>query len=135
MKVDGRCHCGRITFEAEVDPTKVLICHCTDCQILSGGAFRTVVRVPADKFRLLSGKPKVYVKQADSGNKFAQAFCGECGTPVYGTHPIDEPKFYGLRVGTLRQRNALPPKLQIWCRSEQPWLGGLDTVERVEQHA
>ena len=21
MKIDGHCHCGRITFEAEVDPT------------------------------------------------------------------------------------------------------------------
>lgn len=31
LKIDGACHCGNITFEAEVDPEKVLICHCTDC--------------------------------------------------------------------------------------------------------
>ena len=135
MKVDGSCHCGRITFEAEVDPDKVLICHCTDCQIFSGGAFRTVVRTPAHAFKLLSGEPKVYVKQADSGNEFAQAFCGECGTPVYGAHPIDNPKFYGLRVGSLRQRHALPPRQQIWCRSAQPWLENLDALAKVEKHA
>ncbi len=74
MKVDGRCHCGRITFEAEIDPAKVLICHCTDCQTLAGSAFRTVVRVPPDAFRLLSGQPKVYVKQADSGNRWPRRF-------------------------------------------------------------
>ena len=40
MKVDGACHCGRITFEAEIDPERVRICHCSDCQVLSGSAFR-----------------------------------------------------------------------------------------------
>ncbi len=32
MKVDGACHCGRITFTGDVDPGEVSICHCTDCQ-------------------------------------------------------------------------------------------------------
>jgi hypothetical protein len=40
MKIDGRCRCGNITFAAEVDPATVVICYCTDCQTLSGSAFR-----------------------------------------------------------------------------------------------
>ncbi len=135
MKVDGSCHCGRITFEAEADPAKVLICHCTDCQSLSGAAFRTVVRVPTNTFKILSGEPKLYVKQADSGNKFVQAFCGDCGSPIYGSHAGSDPAFYGIRVGTLRQRDSLPPKLQIWCRSALHWVERLDAVAKVEQHA
>lgn len=47
MKIDGRCHCGYITFEAEADPDKAGICHCTDCQSLSGSAFRTFLLVTA----------------------------------------------------------------------------------------
>jgi hypothetical protein len=39
MKIDGGCHCGYITYEAEADPEKTTICHCTDCQRLSGSAF------------------------------------------------------------------------------------------------
>jgi hypothetical protein len=135
MKVDGRCHCGRITYEAEIDPTKVLICHCTDCQTLSGSAHRTVVRVPPSAFRLLSGQPKVYVKQADSGNQLAQTFCGDCGSPIYGAHPIDNPAFYGIRVGTLRQRDMLPPKRQIWCCSAQSWSEDLSGLPKIERHA
>jgi hypothetical protein len=30
MKIDGRCHCGFITFEAEIDLEKVWLCHCTE---------------------------------------------------------------------------------------------------------
>jgi hypothetical protein len=135
MKVDGGCHCGRITYEAEIDPEKVLICHCTDCQSLSGSAFRTVVRVPENAFKLLSGEPKRYVKQADSGNKLVMAFCGDCGSPIYGAHTGDHPPFYGIRVGTLRQRDQLPPKLQIWCRSELDWVENLAGIRKIERHA
>jgi hypothetical protein len=135
MRVDGGCHCGRITYEAEIDPSKVLVCHCTDCQSLSGSAFRTVVRVPADAFKVLTGQPKIYVKQADSGNRLIQSFCGDCGSPIYGAHDGDHPPFYGIRVGTLRQRDRLTPNLQIWCRSAHEWVGRLDSVPKIERHA
>ena len=41
MKIDGGCHCGYITYEATIDSEQIGICHCTDCQTLSGSAFRT----------------------------------------------------------------------------------------------
>ena len=80
MKIDGGCHCGNITYEAEVDPEKAAICHCTDCQSLSGTAFRTVVISLVDAFTLLSGEPKMYAKIGGSGAKRIQAFCPDCGS-------------------------------------------------------
>jgi hypothetical protein len=62
MKVDGRCHCGHIRYEAEIDPDTVAICNCTDCQTLSGSAFRTVVPTKKGSFKLLQGELKIYVK-------------------------------------------------------------------------
>jgi Glutathione-dependent formaldehyde-activating enzyme len=47
MKVTGGCHCGQITYEAEIDPATVRVCHCTDCQKLTGTAFRANIRQPA----------------------------------------------------------------------------------------
>lgn len=61
MRIDGRCHCGYITYEAEIDPEKVIICHCcADCQTLSGTAFRTVALTRKDIFKPLSGELKIY---------------------------------------------------------------------------
>jgi hypothetical protein len=37
------CQCGYIIYEAEIDPEKLMIRHCSDCQTLSGSAFRPVV--------------------------------------------------------------------------------------------
>ena len=57
MKIDGGCYCGYITFEGEADPDKTTICHCTDCQALTGTAFRVNVGIPDSTFRMLSGEP------------------------------------------------------------------------------
>ena len=127
MKIDGGCHCGNITFVAEIDPEKVIVCHCTDCQRLSGSAFRVVVRPPRDKFELRGGKAKTYVKTAESGTKRVQAFCPECGTPIYSTS-VGEPQVFGLRLGTIRQRAELRPAKQIWCRSALGWAMDLRDV-------
>ena len=66
MKVDGTCHRGNVAFEAEIDKDKVIVCHCTDCQTLSGSAFRTVAFAPDSSFRPLRGEMKVYVKTGES---------------------------------------------------------------------
>ncbi|MBC8242071.1 MAG: GFA family protein [Alphaproteobacteria bacterium] len=132
MKIDGGCHCGNITYEAEVDPEKAAICHCTDCQSMSGSAFRTVVLSFEDAFTLLSGEPKMYIKTGGSGAKRIQAFCPDCGSQIYATAIGDGPKIYGLRLGTVRQRDELPPKRQIWHRSAQKWLPNLGSIPTVD---
>lgn len=128
MKIDGGCHCGAITYEAEIDPEKVVICHCTDCQALSGSAFRTVVLTAAENFKLLSGTPKTYVKTAQSGNKRAQVFCPDCGAHLYAGPVETGTGMLGLRGGTIRQRAELVPKTQVWGASALPWLKDLASV-------
>jgi hypothetical protein len=130
MKIDGGCHCGNITFVAEIDPEKVMICHCTDCQRLTGSAFRVVIRAPKDTFELRGGKPKTYIKTAESGARRVQAFCPECGTPVYSS-AADNPQDFGLRIGTIRQRAELRPAKQIWCRSALGWAMDLRALPQV----
>lgn len=131
MKINGGCHCGYISYEAEIDPEKIVVCHCTDCQTLSGSPFRWVAPTRESTFKLQSGELKIYVKTAESGAKRAQSFCPECGTPIYATSAEAEPKFYGLRVGSISQRDKLLPKSQMWARSEQQWVADLNSVPRV----
>ena len=56
MKIDGRCHCRHITYEADIDPDKILICHCTDCQTLSDSAFRVVAYNSGRRFQVAFGR-------------------------------------------------------------------------------
>lgn len=132
MKVDGRCHCGFVTFEAEVDPERTTICHCTDCQHLTGTAFRVVVRTAPGSLRLLSGAPTEYEKTAQSGTRRLQGFCPKCGTTLYSTSVGSGEKIHGLRPGTLRQRTEFAPKREIWCRSALDWVPAIAGTTRFD---
>ena len=133
MQIEGSCHCGQITFTAEVNPEQVLICHCTDCQTLSSSAYRTVVPAIEGTFEIQKGTLKKYVKTAESGAKRAQCFCPDCGTQIYAGPDDENSSFVGIRVGSIKQRDQLKPTNQIWCRSAQNWTQDLSDVNRLDK--
>jgi hypothetical protein len=131
MQVTGRCHCGAISFRALVDPSRVIACHCEDCQEFSGAPFRAVAPVPVADVALV-GHPKLYLKVAASGTRRAQAFCPECGTQLCATE-ADEPRVLNLRLGCIDQRARLPPQVQMWGRSAMAYLVDLPRIPMHDQ--
>jgi hypothetical protein len=97
-------------------------------------AVRVVVVTTSDKFQL-QRSPKSYVKVAQSGNRRAQMFCPECGTPLYAC-ALEKPTWVSIRLGCVKQRDVLKPAKQIWQRSALPWLSELSSVPGLaEQEA
>ena len=128
MKIDGGCYCGEITYEADVDPEKVAICNCMDCQRMSGSAVRSNVYVDENDLKFLTGKATEFIKTSESGHKRAIGFCGNCGTALYACNADGEPRTYGLRALTSNQRDQLVPKGQYWLRSRPAWFADLDSI-------
>lgn len=133
MKIDGSCLCGFITYEAEINSDDVSICHCTDCQTLSGSAFRVGVPIPEADFTLLSGEPKTYVKTAESGGKRAQVFCPECGSALYSTSVGEGPKVFRVRVTGSNQRHDFTPNSQGWFRSAHKWVTDIGALPAAQK--
>jgi hypothetical protein len=129
MHIHGACHCGAVSFSAEIDPSKVVVCHCTDCQVLSGAPMRAIVPAPIETF-VIRGPTKSYVKLAQSGNRRAQVFCPECGTPLYGA-AAENPTSVTIRLGCVAQRNELKPAAQIWRHSAVGWLDEMSSMRVV----
>jgi hypothetical protein len=121
MRIDGQCHCGHVTYEAEIDPDNVSICHCTDCQSLTGSPYRVTVICSQQQVRLTGEAPKIYPKTGDNGRVRFQHFCGECGSPLFASGE-GGPDDFGIRWGGIRQRVQLKPARQIWCRSAVSWI-------------
>src|SRR5438105_6182135 len=126
MHIDGACHCGLVSFSAEVDPARVVVCHCTDCQVLSGAPLRASVVAPVQSF-VLSGQTKTYIKVAQSGSKRALVFCPECGTPLFAS-ALENAAQVVIRLGCVKQRAELTPAAQLWLHSAQPWLSELHRI-------
>jgi len=129
MNITGSCHCGEVQYQATVNPDKTMICHCSDCQQLSGTAFRTVVMSIPDGLTFTNGCVKEYIKTAQSGNKRAQGFCANCGSAIYATSVGEGEKVFGIRLGTVDQKAALIPKVQIWQRSSVNWLENISEIK------
>jgi hypothetical protein len=132
MKVEGECHCGAIAYEAEVEPGAVGICHCLDCQQLTGSAFRANMPAPVVGFRILKVQPRHYVKTGDSGAKRIDAVCENCGSPVYSC-AVEKPQSYTLPLGALNQRDELGrPARQMWTKRRLAWVECLGDVPEYE---
>jgi len=119
-------------FEVELDPSTMLICHCTDRQALTGPAYRAVISASAANFVLRTGPSGSCVKTAESGNKRRHAFCANCRTPIYAC-AVDNPQSYSLRIVTITRRPAFSPQRQIWRRSAQIWVDTLAALPATEE--
>jgi len=136
MRLTSSCHCEDIFYEAEADEKGVGICHCTDCQKLSAGAYRIVIPANEKDFTLLESEPKIYIKKSNNGTPRIQAFCSECGSHIYATSTQESgDRIFNIRLGTVDNNQGLVPKKQIWCRSAQSWAFNLKNIPKIEKQS
>ncbi len=94
----GSCHCGAVTFEADIDLTKSTYrCNCSICRRTR---FWPAVVKP-DRFRLLTGEADL-TQYLFITRKNQHYFCKHCGVRAFGVGtetPIG--KMYGVNMGCL----------------------------------
>ena len=122
MKVDGQCHCGMVSFEATVDPARVSVCHCTDCQTETGSAFVINALIEADRVELLGGAPEAVLTPSESGKGQTVWRCPACHVALWSNYAGAGPGVHFVRVGTLDDSAACPPDAHIFTRSKLPWV-------------
>ena len=93
----GSCHCGAVTFEADLDLTQSFRCNCSICRRTR---FWVAVAKP-ENFRLLSGEQDLtkYTFNTRKNHHFFCRYCGVRGFGVGNETPIG--KMYGVNIGCL----------------------------------
>ena len=120
QKIEGGCLCGAIKYQAELEQTQVMSCHCKDCQCTTGSTCATFVGVP-ESAMTLEGEPRSYTKKGESGNGVTRSFCGNCGSQLYSTvEAIPGVRF--VKIGTLEDNDDLVPGAHIWTASKPSWV-------------
>lgn len=107
----GSCHCGAVTFEADLDLTQPTYrCNCTIC---SRTRFWPAIADPSD-VRLLTGVEEL-TQYLFNTRKNEHYFCRTCGVRPFGigTTP-DGRRFHGINLGCL---DADPSELAAAPRS------------------
>ncbi|MCW2998373.1 MAG: hypothetical protein JWN65_1922 [Solirubrobacterales bacterium] len=128
----GHCLCGAMTYRVDGDPIMTVVCHCDDCQRQGGGAFSVNVIADRAAVRVEGTTMTTYTTVGtDTGQERERQFCSTCGSPVL-TLLAEAPQWAILKAGTLDDRSALAPALELWCDSAQSWVG--EAAEGSGQH-
>ena len=119
---EGGCQCGAIRYRfAASAPITLYCCHCTECQKQASSAFGMSLWLRRAELEILSGRPKVWSRKADSGNDMVCAFCPDCGSRLYHAASPDSATV-SLKAGSLDDTGWLAPRGHIWTKSAQPWV-------------
>jgi hypothetical protein len=119
----GGCRCGAIRYEIAAEPMFGGQCQCLDCQHETGGGHTSFVAFPAEAVKL-TGTPRLYEVQADSGHTVRRGFC-----PT-SAGSLDDPSIFKPQFVCYTSRGhawdfvdpALPsfPKMPPMPAGEQP---------------
>ncbi|WWD17905.1 hypothetical protein CI109_102350 [Kwoniella shandongensis] len=82
MPHQGQCLCGSSKIIIHSTKTKQDICHCTDCQHISGSAFGSSISVNESDVEITGDEIREFHSKAANGNPVTRVFCGKCGSSL-----------------------------------------------------
>lgn len=118
-KITGRCLCGTVAFEVSGPFEAFHWCHCSRCRRDTGSAHAANVFTRPEAIVWLNGEDAVKRFDLPEAERFAKAFCTNCGSPVpyvnrSGTHLL-------VPAGSLDADPGIPPQDNIHWRSRAAW--------------
>lgn len=93
----GSCHCGRVQFEVDAEPTKLSECNCSIC-CMKGALYVPVPEI--SELRILSGESDLTHYQFNTKTAI-HYFCKHCGIHTFH-RPRLNPKLWSANARCLR---------------------------------
>ncbi|MFN8644667.1 MAG: GFA family protein [Candidatus Binatia bacterium] len=128
----GSCLCGAVAFAIDAPPLFARNCHCGRCRRARSAAHASNLAVPADGLRITRGADRVATYKIPAADRFAQAFCRACGSPL----PCVYAKL-GIAVvpmGGLDDPPAVRPGCHIFVASKAPWFAIADHLPQHDEY-
>jgi hypothetical protein len=118
----GGCTCRHVRYRMSGRPLFVHCCHCRWCQRETGSAFALNAMIEADRVEILSGEVVIVATPSLSGKGQKTARCPTCRIALWSNYAGAGDAIRFVRVGTLDEPDRMPPDIQIFIASKQPWV-------------
>ena len=118
-QTSGRCACGAIKYTASKKPQFSLICHCRQCQRISGSGHSAQFAVSKQETSI-EGQLAFYEQPADSGHTVSNGFCANCGNPIL-KKTTKVPELYFFHAATMDNPSDFVPQFVVYEDSKLPW--------------
>ena len=119
MVMSGGCACGALRYRAEGEPLVQGLCHCRNCQRLSGGGHVGFLCFP-DEAVTFEGAAVSHDLTGGSGGTATRYFCPTCHGGVFGRTEVMPGKL-NVYAGSLDDTSQFKPTLAVFTRSRPPW--------------
>jgi hypothetical protein len=113
------CACGQLIATATVNPIRVSICHCLECQRRTGSVFGAQARFPMTSVRIV-GKSNIFSRTGDSGGKISFRFCPNCGSTVWYSLEA-QPEVVAIPVGAFADPDFPAPDRSFYPSRGHSW--------------
>ena len=108
---EGGCACGAVRYRVRGKPTRVGICHCTDCRQETGSVFMAFAVYPSGQFEHV-GETRQFRNRH---------FCPNCGSRLFSYE--DGGFEMEIKLGTLDEAPSdLPVQYELWIKRREHWL-------------
>ena len=116
--VGGSCECGKVRYEYDGEPERMVNCHCSRCRRQMAAGYATFVFVRSDSFRWLVGEEQVVNFKLPEARVKGTAFCQTCGSLVPRER---EPGAMQVPAGSLDSDPGVRPAANIFTASKAAW--------------
>jgi len=115
MAIHGRCMCEGVKFQVTEDPLMMGTCHCTRCQLRTGGPGATGVMYPVGSVNITEGDDLITEYEIEPGS--TRRFCSRCGSPVFGASE----EFIFVLAGALVEDPGIRPQFHMMVDYKAVW--------------
>jgi hypothetical protein len=119
MVMTAACACGALRFRADGEPLVQGLCHCRDCQRLSGSGHVGFIAFP-EGATSVEGETRAYSRTGSSGKTATRYACVRCGGMLLGRADV-MPGVINLYAGALDDTAQFKPRIAIFTRSRPAW--------------
>ena len=112
------------------------VCHCYECQKLTGTGFTYNFIVPRENFKFTAGTPKYHSFIQESGAEIGYRFCSDCGSTLMKESEAESFKIvYMIQAGTVDDHELVKhkPDVELWTCRKAEWLPVLIGVEQKSE--
>ncbi len=131
---EGGCLCGAVRYRTRGAPRRVIVCHCTFCQRVTGSAFLVEAIFEKANVEIAGGPTGTWEHRSDeTGRALRPRFCARCGT-TFGMTLEWFPEVQAIFGGTFDDPRWLKVDKHIFARSAVPWMAFPPDAEVHQRH-
>lgn len=126
--VHGSCLCGDIAFELAHGGWTLMQCHCSRCRRARSAAHGGNLFADTARFRWLRGQAELRTYKLPEAARYAQAFCGRCGSAM----PRPAPPRFVVPASALDADPGITTRHHIFTAFKAPWFEIRDAIPQHE---